>query len=361
MSKDFEQAYKEAAQMEAPDLWDRIEAGLKSKSVPEEKADRDIIVSEEIKTGKESASGEAKAEKESASGETASEKKAGRGRKTVNLPYLKRYSGMIAAAVCVAVILPAIALLRPQFKGYSAADTTEEIAESAAADAGADENMAMPQDDMAMPREAGTEAAGLEEAGLETGSTEEAAQEQAVAADRETSVSDGMPMDAGAGEKDEDAAASLKNREAATGSADDFAAQTADAATEEKESSTSQSADNVNASEMEDGTFIKHAVIKVTELKEETDKESEGDSGILCIAVLEKTESASQQNMADLQENLSELQKDGQLIIFVPSDIAASLYEGGIFEVDLEYRGGREYSFILRKFHQETTDGTRKE
>ncbi len=351
MSKDFEQAYKEAAQMEAPDLWDRIEAGLKSKSVPEEKADRDIIVSEEIKTGKESASGEAKAEKESASGETALEKKAGRGRKTVNLPYLKRYSGMIAAAVCVAVILPAIALLRPQFKGYSTADTTEEIAESAAADAGADENMAMPQDDMAMPREAG----------LETGSTKEAAQEQAVAADRETSVSDGMPMDAGAGEKDEDAAASLKNREAATGSADDFAAQTADAATEEKESSTSQSADNVNASEMEDGTFIKHAVIKVTELKEETDKESEGDSGILCRAVLEKTESASQQNMADLQENLSELQKDGQLIILVPSDIAASLYEGGVFEVDLEYRGGREYSFILRKFHQETTDGTHKE
>ena len=67
MSKDFEQAYKEAAQMEAPDLWDRIEAGLKSKSVPEGKADRDIIVSEEIKTGKESASWESKAEKESAS------------------------------------------------------------------------------------------------------------------------------------------------------------------------------------------------------------------------------------------------------------------------------------------------------
>ena len=341
MSKDFEQAYKEAAQMEAPDLWDRIEAGLKSKSVPEEKTDRDIIVSE------------AKTEKESVSGEEAPEKKADRRRMPVNFPYLKRYSGVIAAAVCVAVILPAMALLRPQFKGYSAADTTEEIAESAAADAGADENMAMP-------REAGTEAAGFEEAGLETGSTKEAAQEQAVAADRETSVSDGMPMDAGASEKDE-AAASLKSREAATGSADDFAAQTADAATEEKESSTSQNADNVNASEMEDGTFIKHAVIKVTELKEETDKESEGDSGILCIAVLEKTESGSQQSMADLQENLPELQKDGQLIIFVPSDITASLYEGGVFEVDLEYRGGREYSFILRKFHQETTDGTRKE
>lgn len=323
MSKDFEQAYKEAAQMEAPDLWDRIEAGLKSKSVPEEKTDRDIIVSE------------AKTEKESVSGEEAPEKKADRRRMPVNFPYLKRYSGVIAAAVCVAVILPAMALLRPQFKGYSAADTTEEIAESAAADAGAAENMAMPQE------EDGSEAGSIKEAGLET--------------DRETDENGDMPMDAGAGEKDEDAAAPLKSREAAAGSAEDFSSQPAEAATEEKESSMSdQSMDNGKVSEMGEGTLIKHAVIKVTELKEETDKESEKASGILCTAVLEKTASDSQQSTADLQ-------KKGQLIIFVPSDIAASLYEDGVFEVDLEYRGGREYSFILRKFYQETTDGTLQE
>ncbi len=323
MSKDFEQAYKEAAQMEAPDLWDRIEAGLKSKSVPEEKTDRDIIVSE------------AKTEKESVSGEEAPEKKADRRGMPVNFPYLKRYSGVIAAAVCVAVILPAMALLRPQFKGYSAADTTEEIAESAAADAGAAENMAMPQE------EDGSEAGSIKEAGLET--------------DRETDENGDMPMDAGTGEKDEDAAAPLKSREAAAGSADDFSSQPAEAATEEKESSMSdQSTDNGKVSEMGEGTLIKHAVIKVTELKEETDKESEKASGILCTAVLEKTASDSQQSIADLQ-------KKGQLIIFVPSDIAASLYEDGVFEVDLEYRGGREYSFILRKFYQETTDGTLQE
>ena len=323
MSKDFEQAYKEAAQMEAPDLWDRIEAGLKSKSVPEEKTDRDIIVSE------------AKTEKESVSGEEAPEKKADRRRMPVNFPYLKRYSGVIAAAVCVAVILPAMALLRPQFKGYSAADTTEEIAESAAADAGAAENMAMPQE------EDGSEAGSIKEAGLET--------------DRETDENGDMPMDAEAGEKDEDAAAPLKSREAAAGSADDFSSQPAEAATEEKESSMSdQSTDNGKVSEMGEGTLIEHAVIKVTELKEETDKESEKASGILCTAVLEKTASDSQQSIADLQ-------KKGQLIIFVPSDIAASLYEDGVFEVDLEYRGGREYSFILRKFYQETTEGTLQE
>ena len=323
MSKDFEQAYKEAAQTEAPDLWDRIEAGLKSKSVPEEKTDRDIIVSE------------AKTEKESVSGEEAPEKKADRRRMPVNFPYLKRYSGVIAAAVCVAVILPAMALLRPQFKGYSAADTTEEIAESAAADAGAAENMAMPQE------EDGSEAGSIKEAGLET--------------DRETDENGDMPMDAGAGEKDEDAAAPLKSREAAAGSAEDFSSQPAEAATEEKESSMSdQSMDNGKVSEMGEGTLIKHAVIKVTELKEETDKESEKASGILCTAVLEKTASDSQQSIADLQ-------KKGQLIIFVPSDIAASLYEDGVFEVDLEHRDSGEYSFILRKFYQETTDGTLQE
>ena len=34
MSKNFEQAYKELAQKETPDLWDRIEAGLTEKSAP---------------------------------------------------------------------------------------------------------------------------------------------------------------------------------------------------------------------------------------------------------------------------------------------------------------------------------------
>ncbi len=35
MSKDFEQAYKELAQNEVPDLWNRIEAGLSERSTPE--------------------------------------------------------------------------------------------------------------------------------------------------------------------------------------------------------------------------------------------------------------------------------------------------------------------------------------
>ena len=37
MNKNFEQAYKELAQNEVPDLWDRIEAGLKEKSAPAKK------------------------------------------------------------------------------------------------------------------------------------------------------------------------------------------------------------------------------------------------------------------------------------------------------------------------------------
>ena len=94
--------------------------------------------------------------------------------------------------------------------------------------------------------------------------------------------------------------------------------------------------------------------VKAKELKEEINEESEEDSGILCTAVLEKTASDSQQSIADLQ-------KKGQLIIFVPSDIAASLYEDGVFEVDLEHRDSGEYSFLLRKVHQETTDGTLQE
>lgn len=284
MSKDFEQAYKEAAQTEAPDLWDRIEAGLKSKSVPEEKSDIESVPKEAVSFKR----------------------------------YIRRYSGVIAAAVCVAIIIPAITFLKPRFAGYSAADTTEGIAESAAADAGASENMAMPA-------EAGAEADGPKEAG----------QGQAVTMDVEISENNDMAMGVAEECADEDAAASVES------AADETPSDTTDRAAQkrQKESSMSgQSGENSKLSEKEEETLIKYAVIKVTELKEDFDKEGE-DSGILCVAVF--------------QENAPALQEEEQLVIYVPSDVVAPLYEDGVFEVDLEYQSGGEYSFVLQKYHRE--------
>ena len=69
MNKDFEQAYRELAQSEIPDLWDRIEAGLSEKSTPEKEQEKN------------------------------QEKKR---------IYFGRYAGMAAAMLCAALIVPAV-------------------------------------------------------------------------------------------------------------------------------------------------------------------------------------------------------------------------------------------------------------
>lgn len=95
MSKDFEQAYKELAQNEIPDLWDRIEAGLREKSTPEK-----------------------------ANGKFRKAKKA----------YWMPYAKAAAAVLCVALTIPAAILLGQSEKGYNTQATTD--AESAAEEAG---------------------------------------------------------------------------------------------------------------------------------------------------------------------------------------------------------------------------------
>lgn len=73
MSKGAEQAYKELARDEAPDLWNRIEAGLKDKT---EAASQSVPVQ----------------------------------RKSVSV-VLKRYFGVAAAALCVIILVPTLILM----------------------------------------------------------------------------------------------------------------------------------------------------------------------------------------------------------------------------------------------------------
>ena len=132
MSKDFEKAYRELAESEIPDLWDRIEAGLESKTTPEM-----------TKEGRAETEGEAiEEEKEETIHETiqevspktdVKEKRYGK-RKWARFA---KYSGIAAAAVCVAVIIPAaVFLFRSGLtKGYSGgAAVTEGIDTAASAD-----------------------------------------------------------------------------------------------------------------------------------------------------------------------------------------------------------------------------------
>ena len=111
MNRDFEQEYQELAKMEVPDLWDRIEAGLTEKSTP---------VSS---------------------------------KKSVVVPFIKRYSTLAAALLCAILIIPVLGIMKQAAGGSnksgsaftteavedtvyeSAAETTEEESAEAAEEA----------------------------------------------------------------------------------------------------------------------------------------------------------------------------------------------------------------------------------
>lgn len=340
MSKDFEQAYKEAAQMEAPDLWDRIEAGLKEKSVPERKG-----IWEEAGTREK------------------------RDKRKYFGNFFGRYSGVIAAAVCVMVMIPAAVLIRQTSKGYSASGAAGGIEESIDAEAG--ENAAMPAQqaetaladrekaDMAMPQTAMSAGTGADaDMGMDGGADADMGMDSGAGADTGMATGDetgtgagmrmsggtgadaGMKASSGTGLKGEDDAAMVPDcAEAIMESAEDSVNPQTDAAANlhtEAANKNSAAAENGGYAEdsAEESTVMEHVVIKVTELGEDFDRE--GDSGILCTAVLQNNASGSQ-----------------PLTIYIPESERESFYEGGVFEVDLACQSGGEYSFALRKYHRE--------
>ena len=271
MSKDFEQAYKKSAQAEAPDLWDRIEAGLNAKSVPEKK------------------------------------------KKTL---IFKRYSGVIAAAVCVAVIIPAAVLIRQSSKGYSTTDVTESIEEAESAE--------------------------------ETGGMEEDAAELAV-----TGAGSNMAADNGARENmmprpaDMDAGAAGQGDASAADQADTGAASQEDISAASREDTGADSQEDISAkkammaaeesADRSVGDVFEHVQIKVVEVKENFYKEGETIPGILCTAIV--------------QQGMSGISEGEQITIYVSSDIQVSLYKDEVIEADLKYQSGDGYSYILEKIY----------
>lgn len=86
MKKDFETAYKELANTEVPDLWDRIEAGLSEKSAP---------------TG-------AKSTKTTEEGKDS----APIHRKTKIAVFMRKYSALAAAIVCAIILIPTMVVMK---------------------------------------------------------------------------------------------------------------------------------------------------------------------------------------------------------------------------------------------------------
>lgn len=95
MKKDFETAYKELANTEVPDLWDRIEAGLSEKSAP----------------------AETKAEE--------SKEPAPINKKTKIAVFMRKYSALAAAIACAIILIPTMIVMKKadsKFMSESAAE-----------------------------------------------------------------------------------------------------------------------------------------------------------------------------------------------------------------------------------------------
>ena len=306
MSKDFEQAYKELAQIEVPDLWDRIEAGLKEKSTPEK-----VVQIEKIQ--------EVKAEEKKEEGNKAEEKKSSP--KSV-LVFLKRYSAVAAALICVAILVPAITFVGRFGIGGSkseSAATTEfaQETESFAAD-GMTEEACM--EEMAETEMASAEIVQNEETVFEEAAAEENAEEFSEACD----------------EAAEDMTESDEPKEKA---------EAEDAKSAKEESAVSGRAEEGAGGErtLEEASFynVQVRVIegeKMQKIFEGTEAEEDG-----CIYI------------AEVEKDPAKILTEGEEIaIFIPTTSSLALMENETFELDLSsFYEEEECYFRITKFHKQ--------
>lgn len=361
MSKNFEQAYKELAQSEIPDLWDRIEAGLKEKSAPagenmqngrredgygqEETAQRDA--------GKEEQQAQ-KAEKE----KDRFPIKAGV-RPVIKI--LKRYSGLAAAAVCAAVVIPAALLLGRNMGSSGMENKTAEAASEESAEAAAEEiaeesaesavEEAMPEEGMEADAEtgrdfnaaAGSAAGGSSDsaAGETAGGSLDAAAESAVGEsfDAVTESTAYVGLDtaekedaaggpgAAAGETDREMAAEAGGKNADEGAGD--------LGSEKKQQSIKEKKEPVQ------GTAFDHVMIEVTDIL----------SG-------KNVQEGTWYTVSVKEDPSGYLEAEEQITVFAPVYSSLALIEGETFEVDLVYEKGDGYSFVLAGYHGKI-DGSR--
>ncbi len=243
MKKDFETAYKELANAEVPDLWDRIEAGLSEKSAP----------------------AEAKAEE---SKEPAPIKK-----KTKVAVLMRRYSALAAAIVCAVILIPTVIVMKKagsKFMSESAAEpafTTESACY--------DETVA----------EEATEAVAemMEEASAAETAAEEPEMERKEAAE-ESKVESSMAV-AEAFPQEESASGAVKESAKTDSAMNDVAFEDADPEDYNKQ----------NVSE------LNNIVVKVKKAEEKPMENGGEEAGVLYTAVVEKNPSGLLQEGEEIQ------------------------------------------------------------
>lgn len=235
MSKDFEKAYKELAEREAPDLWDRIEDGLMERSTQSE-----------TDTGLSARSF---------------------GRKKKFLFEMRKYSAMAAAVICVIIIIPVLIRMNRSAKIF------ENESSGAAMD-------------MAPPQETG----GMEQAAQEA-AEEECAESANGAADETAEPGSKLSEESMAVKSAADAAGDVSGQAAAATEQESLAAEVT-AATEQAPSDGAERAaepkkEAQQAFDAEEEVLF-HVVLEVTGSEELLSEEDSGQNGVVYTAVVQK-------------------------------------------------------------------------
>ncbi len=317
MSKVFEQAYKEFAQADIPDLWDRIEAGLSEKSTPAAlhiDENKEVIQKETVNV--------------------VSEKNEVRKNNKVLL-VMRKYSAVAAAIVCVAILIPAISLMGRLGIGGSKSEAAMEMAaEAPAAEAPAE-----------MYEEAVAEEAPAEMID-EYVFAEAAPMEEGTIADYEAAMDDAYECEeAAVAEETEQAINNVVTETAETEEAVTEAVEMeVRGDSEEKKQATAVAGKYSLLEKCPEGTVVRDVQVKVTKVSEHaeffegTDKE---EGGYICTAEV-------------LTHTHGLLTEGEEIDIFISGYSSIALIKDGVFKLDLEsFVEEEECYFVIKKYHMQ--------
>lgn len=296
MSKNFEEAYIELAQSEAPDLWDRIEAGLSEKKI--------VTVSAQPEKKKESI-----------------------------IVLFRRYQAVAAALLCVVIIVPAIILMRqvgmpgasqnesaqaPEMNGKGAAPAEAVPAEEAVAGAMAEEAVAEAAPAEEMPAAEAAPVAGAAEEMPVAEAAAGASFAQTESAEAETAMEDA----ASDGEASKEMIADMKEMDA------------------EKESEAAPAENGRSEAVKEEGTadILYNVQVEIVDEKVFDGAGNQEDAGAVLTAIVLQADSGGELAIGD------------EVTIFIP--IYSSLYlpVGESFELDLRKEQSEEYDYTMAAF-----------
>lgn len=309
MSKSFEQEYRNLAQSELPDLWDRIEAGLTRKAVTENFTPTQTTAEPEMVVQKAAGIIEtAPVQKEiSSRGQDESQNR----KKNVVISFFRRYEAAAAALLCVVILVPAFLVMRQIGMGGVKSESAMPAEEYAAAEAMREET--------------------------------ESAEAPAAMADMEFEAAENFEMEAAAEVAMDDAPAETAPE--AEAMAKESVAETVTEITEDfasAEETKSESRNEVTAEKSEEGTTSVLAQIRV-EIAEAIPVKGEGAMEVLggCLYRCVVTDAGECGEIGDLEE----------IIILLPKSFDKEFEEGDCAVLDLQKSVYLTYDYEVVKLY----------